>query len=215
MTGEDDLGWVYCLSNPSFRDGLVKIGLSRRNDLNERMDELYNTSVPTPFKLELAGKFKNCGQVEKNVHALLSHFRSRVNDQREFFECSMDDVMAAFKSQSPCGEFVVFRSDEKVQVVKPSRDYNIFEHMQRIRHVKNGDVLYGHWDEMHKCFRLEDDPECTTFISLTAFERYHLEKLDMELKGGGNGWRNCEVEISDDEWVRASSYQEDKQLNPV
>jgi hypothetical protein len=205
---EEDLGWVYCLSNPSFRENIFKVGFTKDENLNVRIDKLYTTGVPTPFKLEFAAKFKNCETVERRIHALLEHFCSRVNDQREFFECSPDDVLTAFKSQSPYGEFVI-KTDEKVQT-KPLRDYKIFSHMQRIRHVKNGDVLYGTWDEMHNCFRLEDDPECV-FVSLTAFERYHLEKLDLELKGGGNGWRNCEVEIEDGEWVRASSYQEDKQ----
>jgi hypothetical protein len=203
---EDDIGWVYCLSNPSFRVNFLKVGFTREENLNIRIDKLYTTGVPTPFKLEFAAKFKNCEAVERKIHALLEHFCSRVNDQREFFECTTDDVMVAFKSQGPYGEFVISRADEK----KPSRDYNIFSHMQKIRHVKNGDVVYAYWDETHKCFCLEDDPECT-FVSLTAFERYHLEKLDLEIKGGGNGWRNCEVEIEDGVWIRASSYQEDKQ----
>lgn len=205
---EEDFGWVYCLSNPSFRENILKVGFTKEENLNIRVDKLYTTGVPTPFKLEFAAKFKNCLQVEKNIHGLLSHFRTRINDQREFFECTTDDVLAAFKSQSPCGEFIVFKADEKV---KPSRDYNVFGHMQKIRHVKNGDVVYAYWDEIHKCFCLDDDPECK-FVSLTAFERYHLEKLDLEIKGGGNGWRNCEVEIEDDMWIKASSYyQEDKQ----
>ncbi len=83
--------------------------------------------------------------------------------------------------------------------------------MQRIRHVKNDHVIYGQWIKDRKCFVLKTDPHGPTFDSLTAFEIYHLEQINLEIKGGGNGWRNCEVEKSDGSWVKASCYFEDKQ----
>lgn len=43
-------GYVYVLTNPSFRDDWVKIGKSK--GLPEvRGRELYNTAVPLPYKI--------------------------------------------------------------------------------------------------------------------------------------------------------------------
>ena len=43
-------GYVYVLTNPSFRDDWVKIGKSKR--LPEvRGRELYNTAVPLPYEI--------------------------------------------------------------------------------------------------------------------------------------------------------------------
>lgn len=41
-------GIVYVLSNEAM-PGLVKIGLTGRKDLEDRLNELYNTSVPVPY----------------------------------------------------------------------------------------------------------------------------------------------------------------------
>jgi hypothetical protein len=84
--------------------------------------------------------------------------------------------------------------------------------MQRIRHPRNlengdvRDVLYGYRDELRSCFCLEDDPE-VTFDTLSAFEKYHLKGLGIELKGGGNGWKTCEVEVGGI-WIKAHVHHE-------
>ena len=42
------MGYVYILTNPSFREDCVKIGKTRR-PVNVRSAELDNTAVPLPF----------------------------------------------------------------------------------------------------------------------------------------------------------------------
>ena len=44
------MGYVYLLTNPSFREDWVKIGKTRR-PVNVRSAELDNTAVPLPFEV--------------------------------------------------------------------------------------------------------------------------------------------------------------------
>ena len=44
------LGYVYMLTNPSFREDWVKIGKSSR-PVDVRSKELDNTAVPLPFEI--------------------------------------------------------------------------------------------------------------------------------------------------------------------
>ena len=45
-----DKGYVYILTNPSFREDWVKLGKSRR-PVDIRSKELDNTAVPLPFEI--------------------------------------------------------------------------------------------------------------------------------------------------------------------
>lgn len=74
-------GIVYILSNPAM-PGLVKIGITTHHTVEQRMKELFNTSIPVPFKCEYACRVDNCFAVE---HALHTAFRDyRIHPQREF-----------------------------------------------------------------------------------------------------------------------------------
>lgn len=46
----EDRGFVYILTNPSFKTDWVKIGKSTR-PVNVRSKELDNTAVPLPFEI--------------------------------------------------------------------------------------------------------------------------------------------------------------------
>ena len=48
--GTKDKGYVYILTNPSFREDWVKIGKSCR-PVDIRSKELDNTAVPLPFEI--------------------------------------------------------------------------------------------------------------------------------------------------------------------
>lgn len=87
-------GIVYVLSNEAM-PGLVKIGLTTRSDLQSRMDELYNTSVPVPFSCEYACKVKDCQMVESALHQAFS--TDRINTSREFFRTSPERIIPILK----------------------------------------------------------------------------------------------------------------------
>lgn len=78
------------LSNPSM-PGLVKIGMTTRQDIELRIYELNrSTGVPFPFKLEYAHPCNNPAQLERAIHRKFA--MQRANQKREFFKASVEDV---------------------------------------------------------------------------------------------------------------------------
>lgn len=67
MINEDNQGYVYILTNPSFREDWVKIGKSRR-PVDVRSKELDNTAVPLPFEIFATLKTEKYEMVEKQIH---------------------------------------------------------------------------------------------------------------------------------------------------
>ena len=90
---ENNYGIVYLLTNPVM-PGLVKIGMTTRDDLDIRMRELYTTGVPVPFECEYACKVKpsDCAKIEKALHKAFAP--DRINANREFFKIQVDQAKA-------------------------------------------------------------------------------------------------------------------------
>lgn len=80
-----DQGFVYVLTNPSFRDDWVKIGKSSR--LPEvRGRELYNTAVPLPYEIYCTLKTEKYSEAERMIHKSIDRLtKLRINPNREFF----------------------------------------------------------------------------------------------------------------------------------
>lgn len=72
--------------------GLVKIGKTSRLNLEKRMKELFSTGVPLPFKCAYACKVKlaHMGELEHALHCAFAP--NRVNENREFFRVSPEQV---------------------------------------------------------------------------------------------------------------------------
>lgn len=84
-------GYVYILSNPAM-PGLVKIGRTTRS-AQARANELYQTGVPAPFKVECEVKTPDCDELEAIVHG--AFLDKRYANDREFFEVEIDDAKRA------------------------------------------------------------------------------------------------------------------------
>ncbi len=86
-------GTVYVLTNPAI-PGLVKIG---RTDgaVALRVDQLYTSGVPFPFRVEFACRVANTAEVERALHQAFA-FR-RVNARREFFEIAPENAIAILR----------------------------------------------------------------------------------------------------------------------
>ena len=82
------------MSNPSFKDNTIKIGISS-NDPTQRKKELYSTGVPEPFKIEYYALVEDYENIEKVVHQELTN--KRPNKNREFFNCSIEDAVLCIK----------------------------------------------------------------------------------------------------------------------
>jgi T5orf172 domain. len=83
-------GWIYIMSNSSFKGDLVKIGKSLKKPSFSRKDELYTTGVPTPFTVNYEIEVDNYDLAEKVIHRHLKYCRK--NKKREFFKISADEA---------------------------------------------------------------------------------------------------------------------------
>jgi len=88
------MGIVYVVTNDSM-PGMVKIGVTEKEDIKERLKELDNTSVPTPFRFYYGIKSDRYKEIEKLLHITFS--KSRIRDKREFFAIEPEHVVAAIK----------------------------------------------------------------------------------------------------------------------
>ena len=79
-------GFVYIMSNPSFN--CIKVGQPSKHP-SHRAKELYeaNTSVPTEFVIEAWVMIEEYDFVERLLHKHLGD--ARVNESREFFNCTV------------------------------------------------------------------------------------------------------------------------------
>ena len=78
-------GYIYILTNPSFREDWVKIGKSSR-PVDVRSKELDNTAVPLPFEIYATLCTSKFNEVEKLVHKTIDRLTDlRIRQNREFF----------------------------------------------------------------------------------------------------------------------------------
>lgn len=90
-------GFVYILTNPSFREDWVKIGKSSR-PVNIRSKELDNTAVPLPFEIFATLQTVKYDKVEKLVHKTIDRLTDlRIRQNREFFNVAPQIALDIFR----------------------------------------------------------------------------------------------------------------------
>lgn len=91
-------GYVYILTNPSFREDWVKIGKSSR-PVDVRSKELDNTAVPLPFEIFATMKTTKYNEVEALVHKMIDGLTNlRIRPNREFFNVPPQRALEIFRS---------------------------------------------------------------------------------------------------------------------
>jgi hypothetical protein len=87
-------GWVYVISNiGAFGESVVKIGLTRRLDPTERVQELGGASVPFGFDVHGFLFSDDAVGLESDLHDAFAHCRvNAVNARREFFYATPVEV---------------------------------------------------------------------------------------------------------------------------
>lgn len=88
-------GYVYVLSNiGAFGEDVVKIGMTRRLDPNERVKELSGASVPFVFDTHLMVFSQNARGLEHELHKRFSAQRvNKVNPRKEYFHVRPEEVL--------------------------------------------------------------------------------------------------------------------------
>ncbi|MEA2065377.1 MAG: GIY-YIG nuclease family protein [Patescibacteria group bacterium] len=93
-------GYVYILTNPSFREDWVKIGKSSR-EVDVRSKELDNTAVPLPFEIFATLKTVKYNEVEKNLHKIFTDLAdARIRKGREFFNITPRKALDYLEDQA-------------------------------------------------------------------------------------------------------------------
>jgi len=89
-------GYVYILTNPSFREDWMKIG--KTTNMEERLRTLYNTSLPLPFEPYATMKTVKYNEAEKLVHHYIERFTNlRIEKKREFFNVKPEEALEIFR----------------------------------------------------------------------------------------------------------------------
>lgn len=110
-------GYVYIISNiGSFGDDIYKIGMTRRLEPMDRINELSSASVPFSFDVHAMIFSENAPELESKLH---QHFKeqsvNKVNFRKEFFKVSLDEIE----------RFVVDNHNNAVHFTKipPAKEY--------------------------------------------------------------------------------------------
>ena len=117
MAEQTKIGYIYVISNiGSFGENVVKIGMTRRVDPEDRVKELGDASVPFRFDTHAMIFVKNAPELEKELHR---RFHSRrinaVNNRKEFFRVGLDEVANVIKEFDPDANFVMEREAREYQ----------------------------------------------------------------------------------------------------
>lgn len=120
-------GLVYILTNPCL-DGWVKIGMTERNDISRRLQELNSPpNIPLSYRCYATYEVDNPLEVEKRIHNLIDrvddslHAREQLNNgrirEREFFKISPETAYGIFK------DIAALRGDSnKLKLLTPTID---------------------------------------------------------------------------------------------
>lgn len=100
-------GNVYIISNlGSFGDDVFKIGMTRRLDPQDRVNELGDASVPFKFDVHSFIFSDDASSLETALHKRLDDRRvNKVNARKEFFRVSMDELEQLVMEICPTAEF--------------------------------------------------------------------------------------------------------------
>jgi hypothetical protein len=101
-------GFIYIISNVgSFGEGIVKIGMTRRLDPNDRVKELGDASVPFGFDTHAMIYADNAPALENSLHQEFAEHRvNMANMRKEFFRVSLEDVENAVERLAPGADFL-------------------------------------------------------------------------------------------------------------
>lgn len=93
-------GYVYVISNiGAFGEGIFKIGMTRRLEPMDRVDELGDASVPFRFDVHALVFSDNAPALEAKLHSRFAVGRlNKVNGRKEFFRADLKEIEAVIRA---------------------------------------------------------------------------------------------------------------------
>lgn len=100
-------GTVYIISNlGSFGENVFKVGMTRRLNPQDRVNELGDASVPFKFDVHSFIFSEDAVSLENEMHKVLEEKRvNKVNPRKEFFYTSIDELEQIVNDIEPTAEF--------------------------------------------------------------------------------------------------------------
>ena len=93
-------GYVYIISNPSLGKDVYKIGVTRRTNWEQRVDELSSASVPFRFSPNCILFSENAFALETSLHREFDRYRvNKVNKHKEYFKLPLEDIEKVVKER--------------------------------------------------------------------------------------------------------------------
>ena len=136
---ENNKGYVYILTNSSFREDWVKIGKSSR-EVDVRSKELDNTSVPLPFEIFATLKTAKYNKVEKNLHKIFTDLAdARIRKGREFFNITPERALDYLKDQAEIIDDAELNIPDDVEIEKTDRKKTVYKGKYK---VNTDDIFY-------------------------------------------------------------------------
>ena len=117
-------GYVYIISNiGAFGENVYKIGMTRRLDPQDRIDELGDASVPFNFDVHAMIFSDDAPALENALHKAFEDRKlNMVNHRREFFNVTLDEIKAVIKKNfDKTVEFVDIPDAEQYRISQEMR----------------------------------------------------------------------------------------------
>lgn len=201
---EDNKGYVYILTNPSFREDWVKIGKSSR-PVDVRSKELDNTAVPLPFEIYATLKTSKFDRVEKQIHKQIDRLTDlRIRQNREFFNIAPSvalDIMRDIADLLDDSELAVYVDGKPVISNSKAEDKKIESDIKEKERkaqkppfkfhmvgLKVGDTVVFDELNLHVAVASDDKVEYQGRLwSLSAFTREFLPEDKQNTSGAYQG----------------------------
>ena len=222
---EEEFGWIYCLSNPSYKKDLFKIGITLRTP-PERAKDLSRTSgVPQSFVVEFAKWVKNPKKKEKDVHTYMSRAYDRPEPNREFFIAPKQNIKLLFEifdgidwvrsevtEEEPKPQLEQVSKTRKAKKRRGPNDWKLILHdKQRLRikiPKRKGDEWMGIYNEENHSIEY-NGKEIVAKPGGSPFNKFAVEyRKSNNRHQSVSAWEALECEIDgkwvlvDDEWKK-------------
>lgn len=121
-------GTVYIISNAgAFGDNVFKIGMTRRLDPQERINELASAAVPFKFDVHSFIFSEDAVSLENAIHKQLNDKRvNKVNMRKEFFHTDIEELETLVNELDPTAEFnSTMAAEEFNQSLSSTENYDV------------------------------------------------------------------------------------------
>lgn len=136
---KNNKGYVYILTNSSFREDWVKIGQSSR-EVDVRSKELDNTAVPLPFEIFATLKTVKYREVERNLHKIFTDLAdARIRKGREFFNITPEKALDYLKDQAEIIDDAELNIPDDEEVGKNDRKKTVYKGKYK---VNTNEIFY-------------------------------------------------------------------------